>query len=87
MRGPGAALGLVVGTTSALAAPGVAVAADGTVAAGLGPLNAPVGLAAVTFGAVGMVAGLVRRRRAVLRAAEVRTSEPQPETQPAASQV
>ena len=65
MRGRGAVLGLVLGTASSLVSAGVAVAADGAVAAPAS-LDAPVGLVAVAFGAVGLVAGLVRRRRAAV---------------------
>jgi hypothetical protein len=69
VRGRGAVLGLVLGAASSLVIEGVAAAADGSVAAEVS-LEAPVGIAAVAFGVVGLVAGLVRRRRvAVVRAA------------------
>jgi hypothetical protein len=69
VRGRGAVLGLVLGAASSLVVEGVAEAADGAVAAPV-MLEAPVGIAAVAFGAIGLVAGLVRRRRAaVVRAA------------------
>ena len=69
MRGRGAVLGLVLGAASSLVVGGVAAAADGAVAAPVS-LEAPVGIAAVAFGAIGLVAGLVRRRRtAVVRSA------------------
>ncbi len=69
MRGRGAVLGLVLGAASSLVVEGVAVAADGAVAAPVS-IDAPVGIAAVAFGAIGLVAGLVRRRRtAVVRTA------------------
>ncbi|GAB2981053.1 hypothetical protein [Saccharothrix stipae] len=69
MRGRFAVLGLVLGAASSLVVEGVAVAADGAVAAPVS-LEAPVGIAAVAFGVIGLVAGLVRHRRgAVVRAA------------------
>ncbi|QFZ23333.1 hypothetical protein [Saccharothrix syringae] len=83
MRGRGAVLGVVLGTTSTLVVEGVAEAAEGAVAAPPIPLNAPVGLAAVTFGVVGLVAGLVRRRKAALVRAAAVVEEP--EAQPAAT--
>ncbi|XVV03131.1 hypothetical protein ACQPW3_38275 [Actinosynnema sp. CA-248983] len=70
MRGRSAALGLVVGTTSSLVTTGVAAAGTTVVAAAPVTLNAPVGIAAVTFGAVGLVTGLVRRRRAAVQRAQ-----------------
>ncbi|QQQ75814.1 hypothetical protein IOD16_32875 [Saccharothrix sp. 6-C] len=73
MRGRGAVLGLVLGVASSLVVEGVAVAADGAVAAPVS-LEAPVGIAAVAFGAIGLVAGLVRRRRTAV----VRTAANQP---------
>ncbi|MCC8248631.1 hypothetical protein [Saccharothrix luteola] len=73
MRGRGAVLGLVLGAASSLVVEGVAVAADGAVAAPVS-LDAPVGIAAVAFGAIGLVAGLVRRRRTAV----VRTAANQP---------
>jgi hypothetical protein len=69
VRGRGAVLGLVLGAASSLVVGGVAMAADGAVADPVS-LDAPVGIAAVAFGAIGLVAGLVRRRRvAVVRTA------------------
>ncbi|NUT52931.1 MAG: hypothetical protein HOV94_37435 [Saccharothrix sp.] len=65
VRGRGVVVGLVVGAASSLVVEGVAVAADGAVAAPVS-LDAPVGIAAVAFGAIGLVAGLVRRRRAAV---------------------
>ncbi|PSL54631.1 hypothetical protein B0I31_106145 [Saccharothrix carnea] len=73
MRGRGAVLGLVLGAASSLVVEGVAVAADGAVAAPVS-LDAPVGIAAVAFGAIGLVFGLVRRRRAAV----VRTAANEP---------
>jgi hypothetical protein len=79
VRGRNAVLGLVLGATSSLVVEGVAVAADGVVAAPPFALNAPVGIGAVTFGVVGLVAGLVRRRKAALiRAAAVEETEVAP---------
>ncbi|MFD0199477.1 MULTISPECIES: hypothetical protein [Saccharothrix] len=78
MRGRGAVLGLVLGAASSLVVEGVAVAADGAVAAPVS-LDAPVGIAAVAFGAIGLVFGLVRRRRAaVVRTAANEPVAPQP---------
>ncbi|MBY8849834.1 hypothetical protein [Saccharothrix longispora] len=87
MRGRVAVLGLVLGATSSLVVEGVAVAADGAVlAAGPVAVNGPVGIVAVAFGAVGLVAGLVRRRRAaVVRAAT--PAAPQAEVRPATTGV
>ncbi|MFC5057695.1 hypothetical protein [Saccharothrix xinjiangensis] len=65
-------MGLVLGAASSLVVDGVAVAADSAAAAGgvvAAPpisLDAPVGIAAVGFGVVGLVAGLLRRRKAAL---------------------
>ncbi|GAA0238116.1 hypothetical protein GCM10010492_41540 [Saccharothrix mutabilis subsp. mutabilis] len=67
MRGRSAALGVVVGTVSTLVTTGVATAGTTVVAAAPVSLNAPVGIAAVAFGVVGLVTGLIRRRRAVQR--------------------
>ncbi|ONI83831.1 hypothetical protein ALI22I_35925 [Saccharothrix sp. ALI-22-I] len=58
-------LGLVLGAASSLVIEGVAVAADGSVAIPVS-LEAPVGIAAVAFGVIGLVAGLVRHRRAAV---------------------
>lgn len=75
MRGRGAVLGLVLGVASSLVVEGVAMAADGVaagavadgaVAAAPVSLQAPVGIAAVAFGVVGLVTGLVRRRKAAI---------------------
>lgn len=69
MRGRGVVPGVLLGAASSLVIDGVAVAADGSVAAPVS-LEAPVGIGAVAFGVIGLVAGLVRRRRAaVVRAA------------------
>lgn len=77
MRGRGAVLGLVLGAASSLLVPGVALAADGAVVAPVS-LEAPVGIAAVAFGVIGLVAGLVRRRRtAVVRTAANELIAPQ----------
>ncbi|WP_367135095.1 hypothetical protein [Saccharothrix sp. HUAS TT1] len=62
MRGRGAVLGSVLGAASSLVVGGVAEAADDAAAAPVS-LEAPVGIAAVALGAIGLVAGLVRRRR------------------------
>ncbi|WP_309112511.1 hypothetical protein [Saccharothrix sp.] len=70
MRGRSAALGLVVGTVSPLVTTGVAAAGTTVVAAAPVTLNAPVGVAAVAFGVVGLVTGLVRRRRAAVQRAQ-----------------
>ncbi|WP_433265541.1 hypothetical protein ACQPZF_38240 [Actinosynnema sp. CS-041913] len=66
MRGRSAALGVVVGTVSTLVTVGVADAGTSTVALGATSVNTPVGVAAVAMGVVGLVAGLVRRRRAAV---------------------
>ncbi|MBB5806051.1 hypothetical protein F4560_005819 [Saccharothrix ecbatanensis] len=69
MRGRGVVPGVLLGAASSLVIGGVAEAADGSEAA-LVSLEAPVGIGAVAFGVIGLVAGLVRRRRvAVVRAA------------------
>ena len=73
MRGRGVVLGTVLGAASSLVVEGVAVAADGAVADPVS-LEAPVGIAAVALGGIGLVAGLVRRRRTVV----VRTAANQP---------
>jgi hypothetical protein len=73
VRGRGAVLGLVLGAASSLVVEGVAVAADDAAAAPVS-LEAPVGIAAVAFGVIGLVAGLVRHRRA----GAVRTAANQP---------
>ncbi|MEU7530741.1 hypothetical protein AB0A74_33770 [Saccharothrix sp. NPDC042600] len=70
MRGRSAALGVVVGTVSTLVTTGVATAGTTVVAAAPVSLNAPVGVAAVAFGVVGLVTGLIRRRRAAVQRAE-----------------
>ncbi|MEU5691184.1 hypothetical protein [Actinosynnema sp. NPDC020468] len=70
MRRRGAALGVLVGLATPLVVTGVADAATATVAAGSVSLNAPVGIAAVAFGVVGLVTGLVRRRKAAADRAE-----------------
>ncbi|MFI9814917.1 hypothetical protein [Saccharothrix variisporea] len=70
MRGRCAALGLVVGTVSTLVTTGVATAGTTAVAAAPVSMNAPVGIAAVAFGVVGLVTGLVRRRRAAVQRAQ-----------------
>jgi hypothetical protein len=77
VRGRGAVLGLVLGAASSLVVQGVAVAADGAVADPVS-LEAPVGVAAVALGAVGLVFGLVRRRKAAV----VRTAANQPIASP-----
>lgn len=81
MRGRGAVLGLVLGATSSLVVEGVAVAAHSAVAAPAISLNAPVGIVAVAFGVVGLVAGLVRRRKAAV----VRATAPTAVTAPVAT--
>ncbi|MFI9007358.1 hypothetical protein ACIGNX_09040 [Actinosynnema sp. NPDC053489] len=95
MRGRGAVLGVVLGAASSLVVDGVAEAADGAVAAPV-TIEAPVGIAAVSFGAIGLVAGLIRRRRtAVVRTAANQFVVPQagaggdgaPEVRPAATGV
>ena len=84
MRGRVAVLGLVLGATSSLVVEGVAVAADGAVlAAGPVSVNGPVGIVAVAFGVVGLVAGLVRRRKAAV----VRATAPQAEVRAATTGV
>ncbi|RKT57606.1 hypothetical protein [Saccharothrix australiensis] len=70
MRGRSAALGVVVGAVSSLTATGVASAGTSAGALGASSVNTPVGVAAVAFGAVGLVAGLVRRRRAAVERAK-----------------
>ncbi|MCS7483856.1 hypothetical protein ACFFQW_32700 [Umezawaea endophytica] len=69
MRGRSAALSLVVvSTTSVLLSPGVALAADGTVArtAFDSALAGPVGVGAVAVGVIGLVTGFLRRRKGVV---------------------
>lgn len=70
MRGRSAALGVVVGAVSMLVTTGVAAAGTTAVAAAPVSLNAPVGIAAVAFGVVGLVTGLVRRRKAAVHRAQ-----------------
>ncbi|GAA3842572.1 hypothetical protein GCM10022243_06250 [Saccharothrix violaceirubra] len=79
MRGRGAVLGLVLGTTSTLVVEGVAGAADGVVAAGSLSMNAPVGIGAVALGVLGLITGLVRRRKVKPEpTAQNRRVEPEP---------
>ena len=91
MRGPGAALTLVVGMTSSLVLvfSGVAAAADGTVEGSLaGTLSGPVGVGAVAFGVIGLVAGFFRRRKNVpVSEQNKRVVPPVHEVPPATTQV
>lgn len=91
MRGPGAALTLIVGMTSSLvlAFSGVAVAADGTVEGSLaGAVSGPVGLGAVAFGVIGLIAGFFRRRKNVpVSEQNKRVAPPVQEAPPATTQV
>ncbi|WP_447004383.1 hypothetical protein ACRAKI_32930 [Saccharothrix isguenensis] len=64
MRGRGVVPGVLLGAASSLVIEGVA-AADDSVAAPVS-LDAPVGIGAVALGIIGLVAGLVRRRRGVV---------------------
>jgi len=69
VRGRSAALSLVVvSTTSVLLLPGVASAADRTVAqtAFDSALTYPVGVGAVAVGVLGLVTGFLRRRKGVV---------------------
>ncbi|MFD1148185.1 hypothetical protein [Saccharothrix hoggarensis] len=87
MRGRGAVLGVVLGAASSLVVDGVAHGADGSAAvagsavvAAPVSLEAPVGIAAVALGVVGLVAGLVRRRKAAVVRAAAERAEVQPAT-------
>jgi hypothetical protein len=80
VRGRGAVLGSVLGVASSLVVEGVAVAADGSVAMAPVSLEAPVGIVAVAFGVVGLVAGLVRRRKAAVVRAAAEKTEVRPAT-------
>ncbi|CCH34977.1 hypothetical protein ABZ816_20660 [Actinosynnema sp. NPDC047251] len=69
MRGRCAALGAVLGAVSPLVTAGVALAGTSTTALGASSVDTPVGIGAVALGVLGLIAGLVRRRRsAVVRA-------------------
>jgi hypothetical protein len=92
VRGTGAALTLVVGMTSSLvlAFSGVAEAADGTVESSFaGTVTGPVGLGAVAFGVVGLIAGFFRRRKNVVVSEQNKRVVPPPvhEAPPAKTQV
>jgi hypothetical protein len=69
VRGRSAALSLVVVCpTSVLLLPGVALAADGSVARSAfdSALAGPVGVGAVAVGVIGLVTGFLRRRKGVV---------------------
>ncbi|MBW4716107.1 hypothetical protein [Saccharothrix obliqua] len=83
MRGRSAALGVVVGVVSPLVTAGVAMAGTSTAALGASSVNTPVGVAAVAVGVVGLVAGLVRRRRAAVVRAKSEPETPAAAAQPA----
>jgi len=69
VRGRSAALSLfVVCPTAVLLLPGVALAADGSVAQSAfdSALAGPVGVGAVAVGVIGLVTGFLRRRKGVV---------------------